>query len=522
MSASDHLPHEQPLHEQLRTALSSEEMSGQRELIQQISDSISEASQQLILDLLLGIAILAQEGFSFDKSRLSYLLQAVALRFGNPDRARVELDDSGAEIVSQLITAVDDSAIRERLLLLLVHSGRDDDLKRLAVALVHTPPADPRSVGLIVGILMQREHYDPACLFPTLLDGLKHPQVAAPVLDLANFLTRKGLASPHPAAERREMLADLLRDITQNLLQLESDPGGERTNEELQTLVVESISIVVAVCDALAQIGDRKDIGRIRQVLQLRHRRLQTEAAAALARFGEEEGQDALIELVKEPVTRLRVLAYADELGLSDRIEDQFATDEARAEAELALWLAQPENIGFPPSSIELVDHRVQFWPGFNEPVDCYLFRYVYGLNDSVFDNVALVGPITHSMRPRLVELPEDDVYAIFAGWYAEHEDIFELDIDRSNPAHQADLARMERRLVDRGFDDVTPICWGSFLGDRVLLASANRDNESGHCVVDALDVLWMPSRSGSATFSEVEAYQLYKGRKLLRSFNEG
>ena len=224
--------------------------------------------------------------------------------------------------------------------------------------------------------------------------------------------------------------------------------------------------------------------------------------------------------MVKEPVARLRVLAYAQELGLNEEIEEQFSTDEARAEAELALWLAQPENIGFPPTSIELVDRRVQFWPGFDEPIDCFVFRYVYPVNDAVFDNLALVGPVTHGLRARLVDLPIEDVYAIFAGWSAEHEDIYELEIEHDNPAHQSDLARMSRRLTDRGFEHVTPLRWGAFLGDRVLLASATKEGENVFCVVDAIDVVWLPERLGKGVFSEVEAYQLYKGSKLLRTFN--
>src|SRR6185312_3349414 len=130
--------------------------------------------------------------------------------------------------------------------------------------------------------------------------------------------------------------------------------------------------------DALALIGDKSAVGKLYQALRVGHRRLRTEAAAALARLGEAQGADELAQLAAEPIARLRVLAYTDELGLKEKIDPQYTTAVARAEAELCVWLAEPTQYGVPPTSCELFDCRRQHWPGFDDPVDCFLFQFQY------------------------------------------------------------------------------------------------------------------------------------------------
>ena len=53
----------------------------------------------------------------------------------------------------------------------------------------------------------------------------------------------------------------------------------------------DGVGLAVALCDALAQIGNKEAIGKLYQAMDLSHRRLRTEAAAALAKLGEEAGE---------------------------------------------------------------------------------------------------------------------------------------------------------------------------------------------------------------------------------------
>ena len=100
-----------------------------------------------------------------------------------------------------------------------------------------------------------------------------------------------------------------------------------------------------------------------------------------------------LVRLAAEPVVRLRVLAYGEELGILEQVDDAFKTSTARAEAELALWLSQPAHIGLPPTRCELVDSRMLYWPGYEEPLECFLFHFIYDFGDKQFSNIGLTRP---------------------------------------------------------------------------------------------------------------------------------
>jgi hypothetical protein len=274
------------------------------------------------------------------------------------------------------------------------------------------------------------------------------------------------------------------------------------------------------LCDALALIGDKAAVAKLYQAFEIRHRRLHTEAAAALARFEEEAGREALIALAAEPVARLRVLAYADELDLSDRIEEQYRTDAAQAESELALWLAQPSQMGIPPTRLELVDSRTQYWPGYDEPVACFLFRFTYQVGETQYSNIGIAGPGTHAFAADLQDLPPNDIYAAFAGWQAEHEDIYELDANELTEQQRVEVAKLERRLRDDHYDAIQPTMLGMFLGDRVLVAKAAREGHAGIAVTDGHESLWFANRNPERPIRSLEAICIYKGRRLLRSFN--
>jgi hypothetical protein len=387
--------------------------------------------------------------------------------------------------------------------------------------IVNDPPSDGPGVLLSFGPLFQHTGYDPRSLFPQLLDAIAHPTVAASVIDLANYLTRQGLLAVHPGTERKQQLMDLLGAIVQRLGQIEEAPDDfADSREALIQQIDESVALGVALCDSLALIGDKEAISKLYQAFEIRHRRLHTEAAAALARFEEETGRKALIALAAEPVARLRVLAYAEELDLSDEIDEQFRTPAARAESELTLWLAQPSQMGIPPTQLELIDSRNQYWPGYDEPIDCFLLRFTYQVGESQYSNIGIAGPATHAFAADLQDLPPGDIYAAFAGWQAEHEDIYELDVNELTEQQRVDVSKLERRLRDDHFDAIQPMTLGVFLGDKVLVARATREGHSGIAVTDGHESLWFANRNPERPIRSPEAICIYKGRRLLRSFN--
>jgi hypothetical protein len=341
------------------------------------------------------------------------------------------------------------------------------------------------------------------------------------ILDLANFVTRREMVPRHPSDGRQAQLAALLGSVVGRLGALESVAPDDQTQmKAISQQVAEGVSIAVSLCDALALIGDPIVVGKLYQASELGHRRLRTEAVAALARLGEEPGAEALVQLAAEPVVRLRVLAYAEELGILDQVDEQYKTGQAHAEAELSLWLAQPSQMAVPPNSCELVDQRSQYWPGFDEPVDCYLFRFVFLINEAEFSNVGIAGPLTHAFAADLSDLPPDDVYAAFAGWQAEHEEIQEAGMDSLDERQRMDVARLQRALAEAGNEAIQPQTLGSFFGDRVLVATAQQDNMPGVALADGQRTYWWPQGDSRRPIGPGEAYCIYKGRKLLQAFN--
>lgn len=413
------------------------------------------------------------------------------------------------------------SAARCHLLQLLAASGIPYELTEFANLVVEDPPRDAPSAMLAFGPLFQHTSYDPNTLFPKLLDALEHQVIAASIIDLANFLFRNALIKPHPGEARTQQLSDLLGAVVQRLALVEEDPTKfAETPDEIAQQVDDAVALAVALCDALALIGDKSAVGKLYQALELRHRRLHTEAAGALARLGEDAGKDALVALVSEPVARLRVLAYADELDLSDRLDEQYTTSMARAEAELALWLAQPSQMGIPPSDLELIDSRTQHWPGYDEPIESFLFRFTYALPAGEYSNIGIAGPLTHAFGADLLDLPPDDIYAAFAGWHVEHEDIFEMDAAVLTEAQRVEVTRLERRLRDHDYDAIQPTLFGMFLGDKVLVARAVCEGHAGVAVIDDHEPTWFPTRNAARPIGSSEAHNIYKGRRLLKTFN--
>lgn len=386
--------------------------------------------------------------------------------------------------------------------------------------IVTLPPDGANDAAVAFSPMFQRRDGTPALLFPDLLEGLKHRSVAGLILDLANYLVRQEYVSQHPAAGRVVALVALLGELVQRLAQVEERAAaGSAPSDEERQAVDESLSLAVSLCDALALIGDRVAVGKLHQALERKHRRLRTEAAGALARLGEPAGIEALVTLAAEPIARLRVLAYAEELGLLARIPDRYQTPESRAEAELVLWLSQPGQMGIPPSEAELFDSRTQYWPSYDEPVECYLFRFSYHWGGRSYSNIGISGPLTLALGADLLDLSPADIYAVFAGWQAEHADIYSVDASELNPSDSAEAARLQRRLLQEGYESIEPLQLGFFFGERILIARAQRGAQSGHALVDRGDVFWYPDTSGRS-LEAGDLYNLYKGRQLLQAFN--
>ena len=426
------------------------------------------------------------------------------------------------EKVSQLEQSIPPLSSNRFLLQQLYSIHRQDDsLAILLESLVLQPPQKWVEAAQVLSPLMQRSDWNIQILFPEALSLLQHASLASPLLDLANFTFRKNRIEQHPAFEQVEMLRNLLGEVVGRLGLFEDDPRTFGTEVPVvQARLAEAVALAVSLCDALALIGDLSSIGKLHQAMELRHRRVQSEAAGALARLGDEEGKKRLIELLEEPAARLRVIQYAEELGFSDEVDPKFCTADATSEAEMALWLSQPQQMGVPPTSLEVLHTTRCLWPSFNDPVDISLVRFEYNFGEKSYCNVGITGPVTFAMSVDVTDLSLEDIYAIYAGWHAEHDEIFTVASENWNESQIEQIEQWKKHLERNRLEKVEPVLVGRFLDETAGIFKAVRGDHSLMVITDGLETIEHISHGDDRSIGPEDLFNLYKGRKMLRTFN--
>ncbi len=465
--------------------------------------------------------------------RLRLLMQLVASRLLEIIASVVERTDAeeeqevvaliDPETISQLydrLSEVDPQAAAHALQLLAMQTD-EESISHLSNALLESPPPQWQQVAVGLSPLWKASPDLLELFFDRMQDGYASPTAMAVLLDLANYSVRKHRTPNHPWSEKRGELTSLLQNLVGRLQQLERQPQafGKDVNE-VQRILGDSVALTIGVCDALGLIGDPVAVPALSDALELSHRRIQTEAAAALAQLGDDSGKQHLIRLASDPVARLRAVAFAEELDFVDEIDELHRHPQALAESELAAWLASPEQFGIPPSSLELVDNRIQYWPSYDEPQSCYLFRYRYQLAAGEICNIGIAGPATHAFQADLNQLSPEDIYAAFAGWQAEHDDIYEIPVSTLNAAQRREADRLIALLEAGGFETIQPIALTFLLGEVALLATVERNGERFCAVNDLQENVIFPLTHSPTTLTPELALVIYRGRKLLRTFN--
>lgn len=410
---------------------------------------------------------------------------------------------------------------RHLLLSLLAARGDRFSLATFAELMVTDPPREPNAVVQAFAPLWRSPQACYASLFPRLLQALQDPAAAVVILDLANYLYAGRHLPDHPARPRAAQLTALLGHVVERLEGWEDacrQQGVIDLNVARQ--VADGVALAVALAYTLSLLDQRQASGKLHRMLQLQHRRLRAEAAAVLARWQDAVGEEQLIRLAAEPSVRLRVLAYAEELGLLDRIDVDYRTAQARAEAELVTRLAEPDWFGMPPARCELLAQRRLYWPGLADPVDCFLFLYTYPLPSGLLRNVALAGPGTDCVACDLTHLTTDDQFAAYAGWQAEHAEIRQSSIDPDDSVQAAQITRLEPQIAASGYEQFEPALRGVFFGEQVLVGTARKDGEPGRVVASAEGCCWWGLGDPRRPLTVEVAYAIYKGRQLLSSFN--
>lgn len=481
---------------------------------------IGTADPSYGLLLLAELSRRADEVRASDPAVIGGLLRGIHMLALRDDRALVAALDPAQ--ITTVESSLPDACVNRFLLLHLLAIARTDaSLALLVSSLKNHPPTSWIEAAQVLSPLMQHRDWTPSSVFPALLDSIEHPSIAVPAIDIANFLTRIKKVDVHPASGHVETLNRLLGAVTRQLERFEADPTtlGDDV-PTVQERLSQAVSLSVSLCDALGLIGHETSRPRLHDALQLRHRRVQCEAAGALARLGDAEGRQRLVTLASEPSARLRVIAYAEELGFEEGIDPQFRTDAALAESEVAIWLSQPDRFGIPPTSVETIDQRHWMWPGFEDAVDCFLVRFNYDLGSRSYSNIAIAGPAVFAIACDVADMQIEDIYAIYAGWQAEHDEIFTVLPTQFNASQLRVVEEFKVHLDRAGYEELKPEMFGVFFDEHAAVYSAMREGKPCLVLTDGLESVHIPVAGRARPLQAVDLWNLFKGRKMLRTFN--
>lgn len=463
-----------------------------------------------------------------DAAKTRSLFQELAVRMVALQQS-ASADDSAAwpEVSTTLLReAYDQLEVHSppaapHVLQMLATQRSSDAMHVLAEALISSPPEDWQAVGLALSPLWKTSPDLLEEFFEALGGEFVHPATMAVLIDLANYCTRTKRLEQHPWSAQRTRLEALLKNVVERLGKLEESPQefGENV-QEIQKTLSDSLALTVSLCDSLGIIGAAESKQVLTTALELSHRRVQTEAAAALTLLKDEVGKKRLLELATDRVARMRAVAYAEELGFVEEIAEEHRTPEAIAESQLAAWLAGSEQFGFPPSEMELLDTKSMFWPSFEEPQNCFLFRFDYQLPEGSMSNIGMAGPCTHSFTTDLGNLPTDDIYAAFAGWHVEHDEIYEVPATQLNRAQRIELEKLSDLLNSEGIEQLAPIALAFFIGEVSLVAVGQRESQQVVAITDGSELLCFQTSPNPKSMSPEVALCIFRGRKMLRTFN--
>ena len=487
------------------------------------SASLSALSEDQVDDLLLKLveSVPESEPDNRTSGSVQVLVHKLAGRSSNATWSNVRLNATE----SLYRQSPRESDLRNQLLQWMAGNGDPNGLKLWTELITSEPPEHRLGLVLAFAPLMHKDFQPSNWLVEKLLsEGTVHMQIAPLIFDVFNFWFRSGKVEQHPAMPRLEPLLTLFGQLIGQLGKIEE--GSIRKDVDLLTLnmqVTDGVSLVVSLCDFFGLIESESTKPKLHQAMELKHRRIQTEASAALAKMGNDDGKALLIRLAEEPVARLRVLKYAEELGFLDEISLEWQGEIATAESHLAIWLSDPQQVGFAPAEIRLIDNREMQWPSYEHPIQCFLFDYRYGLQEDAPGNIGICGPMTYAFPADLRNLSHEDMYAAFAGWQTVHEEIFVTTLDRARAAAPDEISALENRIAelnDEQTETVEVDLAGNFFGQWVLMARGTTDGEPATLSVDEDETSWIKCGNPNAPIDVETAWCIVQGRKLLAHFN--
>jgi hypothetical protein len=249
---------------------------------------------------------------------------------------------------------------------------------------------------------------------------------------------------------------------------------------------------------------------------------VQMEAAWAAGKLGREAGLQILARYCLDVQHADVAQRYLAELDREDLIPVDAQDASFQAKAELARWLAHPNELGKPPDELEIVDHRLLAWPPEREPRPFWLIRYLLrdrtGLDEDD-DDCGLVGSTTWCFFSyNMHERPPEDAYAIHCYWEMQHADLIH-DAEVTDAAEYVGMLgqwqgdRLQEPRITRVAELSAQL---KVPGRLVALASARIDDNEGWVVLDGPRSTWYPKADQPEGTSDSVVLMIHVGRQLL------
>lgn len=284
-------------------------------------------------------------------------------------------------------------------ILAMYHQREDVDL----IAEAARKPIDPDSFmwSIIFGAF-DKEHPHAMSMIQALRDPLPTKFILVSYLDMSNGLAIGGVLDQHPfnSPAGRMQLDAWLRD----------------TNQE-HFSYAHSATAALPFVDA----SSRADLLNV--AIAHPDPSVRMEAAWAQAKTGDLTGVERLLKYCLDPQHSHTARQYLDELGHTDKVPPEAQSAEFRAVAEMANWLAHPNEFGRSPDTIELYDSRELFWPPTNDRRQLFLVKYIYNKGQSKEPDrgIGMVGSVTFALfGEATADLSPEDVYALHCCWELE------------------------------------------------------------------------------------------------------
>ena len=216
------------------------------------------------------------------------------------------------------------------------------------------------------------------------------------------------------------------------------------------------------------------------------------------------------------------MIAYAKELGFEKEISLEHTGPTATAETQLAIWLAQPQQMGLAPTEMKLIEQRELFWPSFEDPISCYLFSFEYGKGENAFRNIGISGPLTHAFVADITELTAIDQFSAFAGWQTVSDEIFLVPIERALNLLPGPTEQLKRKFESEAesLDEFEIKYVASFFGEYLMVIEGVRDGNTGTLILEESGQDWIPAGSSNCPIDSNLAFEIWSGRRLLTNFN--